>query len=69
MYILGVGSLVCRLVGGYLLFALVSVSLGLGGLLNPIMGLSGKILLQSELLEMMFQFLWIISLMLGFDGL
>ena len=49
--------------------ALVRYSLKLGCLLKPIRGLSWKIGPQCGLLVIMFQFVWIISLLLGFMGL
>ena len=56
-------------IGGYWMVALVRCSLKLGSLLKPIKGLSVKTLLQSGLLLIIFQFLWIIPLILGFVGL
>ena len=54
---------------GYSTTEFTSRSLKLGNLLNPTIGFSVKMLAQSGLLEMIFQFLWIISLMLGLPGL
>ena len=56
-------------VGGYVVVAFVSMSLRFGSLLKPTIGFCGKSGPQSGLLEIMFQFLWIISLMFGFEGL
>ena len=55
--------------GGYLSVAFVSVSLRIGSLLKPMIELLVKRLPQSELLDMMFPFLWMIFLMLGLYGL
>ena len=55
--------------GGYTVVELVSISLKFGSLQNPIIGSVVKIGPQSGQLEIMFQFLWIISLILGFEGL
>ena len=55
--------------GGYLREALVSMSLRLGSLLNPITGLSLNSVPQSGLLLRIFQFLWINCFMLGLHGL
>ena len=46
--------------GGYTVFELVSMSLRFGSLLNPTIGFVVKIGPQSGLLEIIFQFLWII---------
>ena len=55
--------------GGYTVVELVSISLRFGSLLNPTIDLVVKIGPQSGLLEIMFQFLWIISLMFRLEGL
>ena len=52
------------LLGGYLREALVSMSLRLGSLLNPITGFSLNSVPQSGLLLRIFQFLWINCFML-----
>ena len=49
--------------------ALVSISLRFGSLLNPTIGLLVNSWPQSALLVMMFQFLWIMFLMFGLQGL
>ena len=54
---------------GYTVTELVSISLKFGSLLNPAIGLVVKIGPQSGLFKIIFQFLWIISLILGFEGL
>ena len=64
---MGVGVVFCT--GGYMSEALVSMSLILGSLLNPTIGLLVNSCPQSALLVIMFQFLWIIFLMLGLHGL
>ena len=51
--------------GGYMSGALVSIS----GLLNPTIGLLANSCPQSVLLVIMFQFLLIMFLMLGLQGL
>ena len=55
--------------GGYMSVALVSMSLRFGSLLNPTIGLLVNSCPQSALLVIMFQFLWIMFLMLGLEGL
>ena len=55
--------------GGYTVIELVSISLKFESLLSPTIGLAVKIGPQSGLFEIIFQFLWIISLILGFEGL
>ena len=49
--------------------ALVRLSLRLGSILKPIRGLSRNTGPESGLLEMIFEFLWIIPFLLGFMGL
>ena len=49
--------------------AFVNLSLKFGSLLKPTRGLSLKIDPQSWLFVIIFQFLWISSLMLGLPGL
>ena len=66
---LGVGVEVVFCTGGYISEALVSMSLRLGSLLNPTIGLLVNSCPQSALLVIMFQFLWIMFLMLGLQGL
>ena len=61
--------LVSCVTGGYWIVALVKYSLTFGSLLKPIKGFSVKIWLQSGLLLMMFQFLCMMPLILGFIGL
>ena len=65
----GLGVWVISWVGGYLILTFVSLSLKFGNLLKPIMGLSSNVDPQSELLVMIFQFLWITLLMFGLLGL
>ena len=65
----GLCTLVFVLVGGYCIEAFVSMSLRFGSLLKPITGLSLNRWPQSGLLLIIFQFLCIMFLMSGFDGL
>ena len=69
VHIVGIGSLFSFGDGGYNLVALVSRSLKLGSVLNPTMGLSLNKRPQSGLFVIMFQLLWMISLVLGLHGL
>ena len=55
--------------GGYEMEAFVSISLRLGNLLKPMIGLSGNVLEQSLLCWMMFQLSWMKPFMSGFWGL
>ena len=55
--------------GGYEMEALVSLSLRLGNLLKPMIGLSGNVLEQSLLCWIMFQLSWMKPFMSGFWGL
>ena len=65
----GLAGVLSRMLGGYWVLALVSKFLRLGNFLKPIMGLSLKIGPQSGLFSIIFQFLWIISLIFGLHGL
>ena len=67
----GLCILVFVSVGGYCIEAFVNMSLRFGSLLKPITGLSLNMLPQSAygLLLIIFQFLCIMFLISGFDGL
>ena len=69
VHIVGLGVNLSSFCGGYLWVAFVRVSLRFGSLLKPNICLLLNQLPQSELLEMMFHFLWTILFIFGLQGL